>query len=94
MRANLEKHCSKFLKKSKIAKWLDVSDEFQKQFGIQENTRKVIELYEVENINNPNICTVAINPTEYFEKFKNRKINKKHKGVRRGTLGMNFESYA
>ena len=40
-------------------------------------------LYEIENIDNQNICTIAINPKEYFEKFKNRKINKKHKGVRR-----------
>ena len=51
-------------------------------------------LYEIQNIDNPNICTIAINPKEYFEKFKNRKINKKHKGVRRDTPGMNFESYA
>ena len=51
-------------------------------------------LYEIQNIDNPNICTIAINPKEYFEKFKNRKINKKHKGVRRDTPGINFESYA
>ena len=51
-------------------------------------------LYEIENIGNPNICTIAINPKEYFEKFKNRKINKKHKGIRRDTPGMNFVSYA
>ena len=51
-------------------------------------------LYEVENVDNQNICTIAINPKEYFEKFKNRKINKKHKGVRRDTSGMCFESYA
>ena len=48
--------------------------------------------YEIENIDNLNICTITINPEEYFEKFKNRKINKKHKGVRRDTPGMNFES--
>ena len=34
-------------------------------------------LYKVENIENPNI----------------RKINKKHKAIRRDTPGMNFESY-
>ena len=28
-------------------------------------------LYEIHNIDNPNICTSAINPKEYFEKFKN-----------------------
>ena len=51
-------------------------------------------LYEIENINNQNICTIAVNPKEYFEKFKDRKINKKHKEVRKDTQGMNFESYA
>ena len=51
-------------------------------------------LFEIENINNQNICTIAINPKEYFEKLKDRKINKKHKGVRKDTTGMNFESYA
>ena len=51
-------------------------------------------LYEVENLDNGNRCTIAINPKEYFEKFKDRKINKKHKGVRCDTPGMTFESYA
>ena len=58
-----------------------------------ENVRKQMGLFETENIDNPNICTIAVNPKEYFEKFKNRSINKKHKGVRRDSPGMNFESY-
>ena len=33
-------------------------------------------LYKAENIDNPNICTVAINPKEYSEKFKYQKIKK------------------
>ena len=53
-----------------------------------EGTRKVMGLYEVENLDNANLCTIAINPKEYFEKFKDRKINKKHKRVRRDTLGI------
>ena len=53
-----------------------------------------MSLYEIENDDNPNICTVAINPKRYFEKFKDININKKHKGVKRDTKGMNFESYA
>ena len=60
------------LKKSKVLKRLDRSDDFWKQFSIyDENTRKVMGLYEILNIDNPNICTIAINPKEYFEKFKN-----------------------
>ena len=51
-------------------------------------------LYEIENIVNQNICKIVINPKEYFKKFKNRKINKKHKGVRRDTEGISFKVYA
>ena len=51
-------------------------------------------LYEVENLDNANVCTIAINPKECFEKFKDRKVNKKHKGVRRDMPGITFESYA
>ena len=59
-----------------------------------EGTRKVMGLYEVENLDNANLCTIAINPKEYFEKFKGRKMNKKHKRVRRHTPGMTYESHA
>ena len=51
-------------------------------------------LYEVENLDNANVCTIAINPKECFEKFKDRKVNKKLKGVRRDMPGITFESYA
>ena len=58
------------------------------------NVKKRWGLYATENADNANICAIAVNPKEYFEKFKNRSINKKHKGVRRDTPEMNFESYA
>ena len=51
-------------------------------------------LYEIENIGNANICTIAVNPKEYLEKLKNRFINKKHKGVRKDTPEIKFESYS
>ena len=47
------------MKKSKIAKRLDVSDEFWKQFEMYDkSTKKVMGLYEIENIDNQNICTI------------------------------------
>ena len=83
------------MKKSKTAKRLDVSDEFWMQIEMYDkSTKKVMGLYEIENIDNQNIFTIVINPKEYFEKFKNRKINKKRKGVRRDTEGMSFKAYA
>ena len=82
-------------KHSKIGPRLDISDKFWQQFNMQnEGTRKVMGLYEVENLDNANLYTITINSKEYFEKFKDRKINKKHKGVRRDTPGMTSESYA
>ena len=81
-------------KHSKIGPRHDVSDDFWQQLNMQnEGTRKVMGLYEVENLDNANLCTIAINPKEYLEKFKDRKINKKHKGVRPDTPSMTFESY-
>ena len=79
------------MKKSKIAKRLDVSDSLWKKFDMHDlKTKKVMGLYEVESLDNPNVCTIAVNPKEYFENFKNNSINKKHKGVRRDTPGMDF----
>ena len=56
--------------------------------------KKQVGLYEVESINNPNIITLAVNPKEYFEVFRSKEINKKHKGVKKNTPGMTFESFA
>ena len=47
----------------------------------------------MENIGNPNICTITVNPKDYFEKFKNKFLNKKQKGVRKDTKGMCFDAY-
>ena len=81
--------------KSKILDRLDLSNEFWKQFEVQNvTTQKQMGLFEIENIDNPNVCTIAVNPKEYFEKFKNKSVNKKHKGVKKGTPGMMFENYA
>ena len=74
---------------------LDVSDEYWKQYDVHDpSTKKQMGLYEIENIDNPNVCTIAVNPKEYFEKFKNKDFNKKHKGVKKGTAGMMFQNYA
>ena len=51
-------------------------------------------LYEIENIDNANICTIAVNQREYFKKLKTRSITKKNKGVRRDMPGKNFQSFA
>ena len=80
---------------SEIFKRLDISNDFWKNFNVQDKSKKKeMGLFEIENIDNANICTIAVNPKEYFEKFKDKNINKKHKGVRKNTKGMDFQRYA
>ena len=50
-------------------------------------------LYEVENINDPCYVTLAVNPKEYFEYFKSNNVNKKHKGLTKGSPCMEYENY-
>ena len=56
--------------------------------------KKKVGFYEVESIDDANIVTIAVNPKEYFEVFRNKAINKKHKGVKKSTPGMNFEAFS
>ena len=83
------------MKQSKIAARLDVSDQFWAQFKMHnQKVKKKLGLYEIENIDNVKVCTIAVNPKKYFEKFKDRGVNKKHKRVKQNTRGMDFECYA
>ena len=60
----------------------------------KQKNKKKVGLYEVESIDDANIVTIAVNPKEYFEVFRNKAINEKHKGVKKSTHGMNFEAFA
>ena len=74
---------------------VDKFDKFYDKFeSCVKKKKKQVGLYEVESIDNPNIVTVAVNPKEYFEVFRNKKINRKHKGIKKSTQGIEFESYA
>ena len=74
---------------------LDTSDEFFNLFSCRNlSTKKKVGSYEVEYIDNPNVVTIAVNPKEYIEIFKSKDLNKKHKGIKKTTPGMNFESFA
>ena len=79
---------------SKILHRLDLSDNFWDQFGVQNKTlKKKVGLFETESIGVPNIITISINPKEYLEEFEDLTINKKHKGIKKGTPGMDFATY-
>ena len=77
----------------KLSDRLDTSHEFFERFSCRNlSTKKKVGLYEVESIDNPNVVTIAVNPKEYIEIFKSKDLNKKHKGIKKTTPGMNFES--
>ena len=81
--------------KSKIFSRLDLSDDFWDQFGVQnEKLKKQVGLFEIENINKVNIIMTALNPKECYEKFEDHSDNKKHKGLKKSTAGMDFDSYS
>ena len=80
---------------SKIFQRLDLSDYFWKQYSLQNKAiKEQVGLYEIENIDSANKITISVNPKEYFEKYRDKTVNKKHKGLKRDTPGMNFEAYS
>ena len=45
-------------------------------------------------MHDPCIVTLAVNPKKHSELFKSKRTNKKHKGIKKGAPGMNYENYA
>ena len=83
------------MKKSKIFDRLDLSGDFCEKFGIQnKKLKKQVGLFEIENINKPNVIIIALNPKEYYKRFDDHSDNKKHKGLKESTRGMDFDSYS
>ena len=83
------------LLKSKVFDRLDLSAEFYDQFSCRnEKLRKKVGIFEIENIDNANVITIALNPKEYYERFVNYSDNKKHKGIKKLTPDMDFDSYS
>ena len=79
---------------SKILKRLDVSNDFWAEFNVQDKkVKKQVGLFEAENVNKANVVTISVNPKEYLEEFEDLSINKKHKGIKKGTRGMTFDAY-
>ena len=80
---------------TKIYKQFDSSHEFWDIFEVRKISRKKkLRYYEIESINNPCYVTIAVNPKEYFEVFKNQKTHKKHKEIKKGSHGMEFHNFA
>ena len=81
--------------KTKVFDRLDLSAEFYEQFNCKnEALQKTVEFFEIENIGKSNVITIAINPKEYYERFIDHSDSKKHKGIKKSTPGMDFDSYS
>ena len=73
----------------------DTSHEFWENYSARNKSlKKKLGYFSIENINDPCMVTVAVNLKEYFETFKSENVNQKHKGPRKGAVGMEFENYS
>ena len=73
----------------------DKSHEFWEKLSVRDITlKKMLGYYEIEHIDDPCEVTVAMNPKEYIKKFQREKVNKKHKSLKTGTIGMESENFA
>ena len=75
-------------------KIIDYQDHYKNLGDLPFTDQKVLGLYEVEHIDDPCYMTLVVNPKEYFEYFKSELINKKHKGIKKGSNGMEYKNYA
>ena len=80
---------------SGLYKRLDCSDEFWDIFRERkEHNRKKLVYHEIEHVDNPCVLTLAVSPKEYFELFEDKNLNKKHKGIKKGSSGLGFKNVA
>ena len=78
---------------SKIFERLDRSHEYFDNFNARdENLRKRVGYFEIKQINKDNIITITLNPKEYYERYIDHSYKKKHKGLSKLVLGMDFDS--
>ena len=81
--------------KNKLFDRLDLSAEYFEQFNCRnKDLWKQVGLFEIENIDRPNIITIALNPKEYYERFIDHSDNKNHKDLKKSTPDMDFDSYS
>ena len=81
--------------KAEICERFNKSDKFWRRFNCHcPQNEKMLGLYKVEHIDDLCYVTLAVNPKEYFEYFQSDAVNKKHKGIKKGSPSMDYENYA
>ena len=83
-----------FICENKVLHKFDISHKFWEKLGTRNTSLKKKLGYAVEStVDHCNII-IALNPKEYLEEFEIEKTIEKHKGLRKGALGMELENYA
>ena len=83
------------VKANEIFHRFDTSHEFWEKHSVRdESLSKKLGYYEIEHVEDPCEVTIAINPEEYLEKFQSEKVNKKNKGLKKSSKGMEFQNHA
>ena len=73
----------------------DTSHEFWERYSMRNvSLKKKLGSFSIENIGEPCMTTVAVNPKEYIETFISEYVNKKHEGIRKDAPGIKFENYS
>ena len=71
------------------------SHEFWERYSARNAAlKKKLSYFSIENIDDLCMTIIAVNLKEYIETFKYEYVNKKHKGLRKGALEMEFENYS
>ena len=66
------------IKENEILHRFDTSHKFWKKFSVSnESLKKKLGYYSIENINDPCLVTIAVNPQDCIETFEGENINKK-----------------
>ena len=80
---------------SEICNRFDTSHKFWDKFGARKPfLHNCLGYFSIESTDNSCYLRIARNPKEYFEIFEKSEINKKHRGIKNGSSGMNFKNYA
>ena len=58
-----------------------------------ERKRKKLSYCETGYIDNPCILTLAVNLKEYLRLLEDKNLNKKHKGVKKGSSVLSFKNF-
>ena len=72
----------------------DTLDVFWERFSARNSKSKKRLLYlDIDHIDDPTLVTPVVNSKEFIEVFATQNTNKKHKGLKNGAKGVEYESY-